>query len=226
MSGGALNDNQAIGGQSGNISGGATFLYGSSGGDGSGGAIYAPAGSAELTTVQLDHNTIVGGAGGSGPTSTASAGDGHGGAIYASAPLTIIGGVITDNSVPDSSGGGGGAILIEGGETTIDSTSFQRNSSPGGYGGGALLVTSSTMTITASLFDNNTADTGGAIAAGGESGPIAIQIQNSMFISNTAEYEGGAASPLRGVLYDLRQHICQQPVDQCREQRRRDRQPG
>jgi predicted outer membrane repeat protein len=194
MSGGALNDNQAIGGQSGNISGEASFLYGSSGGDGSGGALSVPAGSAELTGVQIQRNIIVGGAGGSSPTSTGPAGDGYGGAIYASAPLTISGGVISDNSVPDSDYGGGGALMIEGGATTIDSASFVRNSSPSGYGGGALLVTSSTMTITASLFNNNTASTGGAIAAGGEGGPIAIQIQNSMFISNTAEYEGGAAS--------------------------------
>jgi predicted outer membrane repeat protein len=193
ISGGALNGNQAIGGQSGNISGEAPFLYGSSGGNGYGGAIYIQAGSAGLTTVQIQSNTIVGGAGGSGPSSTGPAGSGEGGAIYTSAPLSISGSTISDNSVPDSDSGGGGAILVEG-DTTIDSTSFQRNSSPGGFGGGALLIFSSTLTVTASLFDNNTAGTGGAIASGGEDGPIVTQIHNSMFISNTAEYEGGAVA--------------------------------
>jgi hypothetical protein len=193
MNGGALNDNQAVGGQSGNISGSATFLYGSNGGSGDGGAISISGGSAELTGVQIQRNTIVGGAGGIGTRGTSSAGDGQGGAIYTNAPLTISGSSVSDNSVPDSSGGGG-AIVIVGGATTIDSTSFERNSSPGGYGSGALLVTSSTLTITASLFDNNTAITGGAIATGGEGGPITIQIQNSTFISNTAEYDGGAVA--------------------------------
>ena len=90
----------------------------------------------------------------------------------------------------------GGAIFVDGGDLTVNSSTFSDNSAGIGPGrhGGAIYIDSGTATITASTFSNNSASWGGALY--NRTGTLSVQ--NSTLHNNSAHDVGGAIAIVGG----------------------------
>ena len=163
-----------------------------------GGAIYSSAASAQL----IFNNCAF----------TNNSSDYLGGAIYSQSPLTFTNSTFTGNS-----GTQGGGAIYSTGSSTITGCTFSGNSAGAYSSGGAILNQGGTHTVSNSRFLGNTAgEDGGGIASGnltvltsvftanrainsdpyrgmggGIRGGGAVQVINSTFYGNSANYAGG-----------------------------------
>jgi predicted outer membrane repeat protein len=210
--GGATINNSTFTGNSASFYGGAIYAYGSITGPinvnnstftnnhaaHEGGAIYSSAASAPLifTNCTFSNNSsdYLGGAIYSqstltltNSTFTGNSGTQGGGAIYNTGSSAITGSTFSGNSAGAYSSGG--AILNQGGTHTVSNSRFLGNTA-GEDGGG---IASGNLTVLTSIFAANRAinsdpyrGMGGGIRGGG-----AVQVINSTFYGNSANYAGG-----------------------------------
>ncbi len=125
----------------------------------------------------------------SGNSITGAANFGGGIAVLAGS-LTVSGGAITNNNSVDADGGG---ILVTSGTGTITSCAITGNTAKDG--GGAIFAHDSTLTITNStLSGNSSATEGGGIFFDGTVGAGGFTVRNSTLSGNTATGTGGGVA--------------------------------
>ena len=122
---------------------------------------------------------------------------GSGGAIMSFGKMTMISIANSTFSLNSSELGRGGAIGNYRGLVSVHNSHFSQNSAGGSISSGGAIANWAwgELTIEVSTFRRNTATHGGAIKSGGGT---ELHISDSVFDSNSAEYNGGAVQAQQG----------------------------